>query len=103
MMITPAAEGHGLWPWMNASAFGRDVAPLGREVGCHELCPWGSTYKGQGNRDVKIIKVESEGGKEKKVIVSHDIVPPRWKIWNDEAFSRDWNKTDITKKHSCPK
>jgi len=23
--------------------FDRDVAPLGREVGCHGLCPWGST------------------------------------------------------------
>ena len=56
------------------------------------------TYKGQGNRDVKIIEVESEGGKEKKVIVSHDIVPPKGKTWKDEAFSRDWNKTDITKK-----
>jgi len=31
--LTPAAEGHGLWPWMNAPAFGRDVAPLGRELG----------------------------------------------------------------------
>ena len=31
--FTPAAEGHGLWPWMNAQALGRDVAPLGREVG----------------------------------------------------------------------
>jgi hypothetical protein len=41
--VTPAAEGHGLWPWMNAPAFGRDVAPLGREIGCHGLCPWGST------------------------------------------------------------
>jgi hypothetical protein len=29
--------------WMNARAFGRDVAPLGREEGCHGLCPWGST------------------------------------------------------------
>jgi hypothetical protein len=41
--FTPAAEGHGLWPWMNAPAFGRDVAPLGRQVWCHGLCPWGST------------------------------------------------------------
>jgi hypothetical protein len=41
--FTPAAEGHGLCPWMNALAFGRDVAPLGREEGCHGLCPWGST------------------------------------------------------------
>jgi glycine/D-amino acid oxidase-like deaminating enzyme len=29
LLITPAAEGHGLWPWMNAPALGRDVAPLG--------------------------------------------------------------------------
>jgi len=28
--LTPAAKSHGLWPWMNAQAFGRDVAPLGR-------------------------------------------------------------------------
>jgi hypothetical protein len=42
-IFTPAAEGHGLWPWMNAPAFGRDVAPLGRRVWCHGLCPWGST------------------------------------------------------------
>ena len=42
--FTPAAEGHGLCPWMNAPAFGRDVAPLGREEGCHGLCPWGSTF-----------------------------------------------------------
>jgi len=31
--------------------------------------------KGQRNGGVKIIKVESEGGKEKKVIVSHEIAP----------------------------
>jgi hypothetical protein len=28
--LTPAAESHGLWQWMNAPTFGRDVAPLGR-------------------------------------------------------------------------
>jgi len=28
--FTPAAESHGLWPWMNARTFGRDVAPHGR-------------------------------------------------------------------------
>jgi hypothetical protein len=39
-------------PWMNAPAFGRDVAPLGREVGCHGLCPWGSTLK-IGYKDIK--------------------------------------------------
>jgi hypothetical protein len=33
--LTPAAEGH--------PGFCRDVAPLGREEGCHGLCPWGST------------------------------------------------------------
>ena len=42
--FTPAAEGHGLCPWMNAPTFGRDVAPLGRKVGCNGLCPWGSTF-----------------------------------------------------------
>jgi len=42
--FTPAAEGHGLCPWMNAPAFGRDVATLEREVGCHGLCPSGSTF-----------------------------------------------------------
>jgi hypothetical protein len=31
--FTPAAESHGLWPWMNAPALGRDVAPLGRSLG----------------------------------------------------------------------
>jgi len=28
-IFTPAAESHGLWPWMHAPTFGRDVAPLG--------------------------------------------------------------------------
>ena len=31
--FTPAAESHGLWPWMNAPTFGRDVAPQGRWSG----------------------------------------------------------------------
>jgi len=31
---------------MNAPTFGRDVAPLGPEVGPHGLCPWG-LHKGQ--------------------------------------------------------
>ena len=43
LFFTPVAKGHGLCPWMNAPSFGRDVAPLGREVGCHGLYPWGST------------------------------------------------------------
>jgi len=28
--VTPATESNGLWPWMNAPTFGRDVAPHGR-------------------------------------------------------------------------
>jgi hypothetical protein len=28
-----------------AASFGRDVAPLGRKVGYHGLCQWGSTDK----------------------------------------------------------
>jgi len=44
VIFTPAAEGHGLCPWMNAPRLlSGDVAPLGREVGCHGLCPWGSS------------------------------------------------------------
>jgi len=31
--FTRAVESHGLWPWMNAPALGRDVAPLGRSLG----------------------------------------------------------------------
>jgi len=48
------------------------------------------TYKGQGNGDVKKIKVE--GDKEKEVTVRHEDVPLKWKTWNDEDFSREWNK-----------
>jgi hypothetical protein len=33
IIFTPAAESHGLWPWMNAPAFGRDVVPPGRKGG----------------------------------------------------------------------
>jgi len=31
--FTPAAGIHGLWPWMDAPTFGRDVAPLGHQSG----------------------------------------------------------------------
>ena len=27
--LTPAAESHDLWPWMNVPTFGRDAARLG--------------------------------------------------------------------------
>jgi hypothetical protein len=49
------------------------------------------TYKSQGSGDVKKIKVE--GDKEKEVTVRHENVPPKWKTWNYENFSREWNKT----------
>ena len=48
------------------------------------------TYKGQGNGDVKKIKVE--GDEEKEVSVRHENVFLKWKTWNDDDFSRDWNK-----------
>jgi len=51
------------------------------------------TDKGQGNDDVKTIKVEGASDKEKEVIVCHGIVPPNWKTWGHEDFSREWNKT----------
>jgi len=40
-----------------------------------------------------------EGGreKEKEVIVRHEIVSSKWKTWNHDNFSRDWNKNYFTK------
>ena len=49
-------------------------------------------YKRQGNGSVKEIKVEGEREKEKEVIVRHEIVSSKWKKWNYNDFSRDWNK-----------
>jgi len=49
------------------------------------------TYKGQGNGDVKKIKVEGDKGKE--VTVRHENVPLKWKTWNHEDSSPEWNKT----------
>ena len=49
------------------------------------------TYKGQGNGDVKKIKVE--GDEEKEVTVRHENVPLKWKTWNHEDSSPEWNKT----------
>ena len=48
--------------------------------------------KGQGKGSVKVIKVEGERGKEKEVIVRREIVSSKWKTWNRDNFSRDWNK-----------
>jgi len=49
-------------------------------------------YKGQGNDDVKVIKVEGGREREKEVIVRHEVVSSKWKTWNHDNFSRDWNK-----------
>jgi hypothetical protein len=49
-------------------------------------------YKGQGNGGVKVIKVEGGREKEKEVIVRYEIVSSKWKTWNHDNFSRDWNK-----------
>jgi hypothetical protein len=51
-VITPAAEGHGLCPWMNAPAFGRDVAPLGREDGATGYAREAPHNKSRNNRAV---------------------------------------------------
>ena len=49
-------------------------------------------YKGQGKGGVKGIKVEGGREEEKEVIVRHEIVSSKWKTWNHDNFSRDWNK-----------
>ena len=48
--------------------------------------------KGKGKGGVKGIKVEGEREKDKEVIVRHEIVSSKWKRWNHDNFSRDWNK-----------
>ena len=48
------------------------------------------TFKGQGKGNVKKIKVERD--KEKEVIVRHEIVSSKWKTWNHDNFSHDWDK-----------
>ena len=48
--------------------------------------------KSQGNGGAKEIKVEGGREKEKEVIVRHEIVSSKWKTWNHDNFSRDWNK-----------
>jgi hypothetical protein len=47
---------------------------------------------------VKIIEVEGKRDKGKEVIVRCGIVPPKWKTWNYDDLSREWNKTYFTKK-----
>jgi len=48
--------------------------------------------KGQGTGGVKVIKVEGVREKEKEVVVRRKIVSSRWKRWNHDNFSHDWNK-----------
>jgi hypothetical protein len=55
------------------------------------------TGKGQGNDGVKVIKVEAGREKEKEVIVRQEVVSSKWKRWNHDNFSRDWNKAYFTK------
>jgi hypothetical protein len=47
LLFTPAAESHGLWPWMNAPTFGRDVAPHGRRLGATGFARGAPQWRGQ--------------------------------------------------------
>ena len=49
-------------------------------------------YESTEKDDVKIIELEGKRDKGKDVFVRHGIVPPKWKKWNDDDFSREWNK-----------
>ncbi len=51
-----------------------------------------SLDKRHGKGGVREIKVEGGGEKEKEVIVRREIVSLKWKMWNYDNFSRDWNK-----------
>jgi hypothetical protein len=53
--------------------------------------------KEQGKGGVKVIKVEGGREKETEVIVRHEIVSSKWKMWNHDNFSRGVNKTYFTK------
>jgi hypothetical protein len=52
----------------------------------------GIMCRGQGNGGVKVIKVEGRREKEKEVIVCHEVVSSKWKMWSHDIFSRNWNK-----------
>jgi len=51
-----------------------------------------ASYKGQEKRGLKVIKVEGGREEEKEVTVRLEIVSSKWKRWNHDSFSRDWNK-----------
>jgi hypothetical protein len=48
--------------------------------------------KERGKGGVKVIKVEGGREKEKEIIVRHETASSKWKRWNHDAFSQDWNK-----------
>jgi len=48
--------------------------------------------KRQEDGGVRVIKVEAGREEEKEVIVRHEIVSSKWKAWNYDNISRDWNK-----------
>ena len=48
--------------------------------------------KEQGKEGVKVIKVEGGREKEREIIVRHETASSKWKRWNHDAFSQDWNK-----------
>jgi len=52
----------------------------------------------KGQEKVKEIKVEGKGEKGKELIVRHEIVSTKWKTWDYDNFSRDWNKNYSTQK-----
>jgi len=55
--------------------------------------------KGQGK--VKQIKVEGEWEKEEEVIIHYKIGSPRWKKWDHDDFSRDWqNNYSVQKRET---
>jgi hypothetical protein len=48
--------------------------------------------KEQGKDGLRVIKVEGRRGKEKEIFVRHEIVSSKWKRWDYDNLSRDWNK-----------
>jgi hypothetical protein len=48
--------------------------------------------KERGKGGVKVIKVEGGREKEREIIVRHETASSKWKRWNHDAFSQDWNK-----------
>ncbi|MGA2517577.1 MAG: hypothetical protein ABSG44_13645 [Thermodesulfobacteriota bacterium] len=41
---------------------------------------------------MKVIEVEDGREEEKEVLVCHETVSSKWKRWNHDTFSRDWNE-----------